>query len=136
MRKWVAIIAAIIHVPPGGLALLHMAGRSSREPRVRFVVLVGQSMLPTLKQGDGLVFARLRWREGDVVLADVGEADPVVKRVDQVKLDQVRLIGDNRAKSAAYIVPREKVMGRLLFRFGHYTGLAKAAPRMAPVVQK
>ena len=136
VRKWIGIIAAIIVVPTGVVALMHMTGRESREPRVRFIVLVGQSMLPAFKQGDGLVFARLRWHEGDVVLADVGEADPVVKRVDQVKLDYVHLIGDNREKSAVYTVPREKVMGRLFFRFGHYKALAKTAPKMAPIVQR
>ena len=136
MRKWIGIIAAIILVPPGILAVLHMTGRDSNEPKVRFAVVVGQSMLPTFKQGDGLVFARLRWHEGDVVLADVGERDPVVKRVDQVKLDYVHLMGDNRAKSAVYTVPRERIMGRLLFRFGHYPALAKAAPKVAPEVQR
>ena len=136
MRKWIGIIAAIILVPPGILAVLHMTGRESREPRVRFAVVVGQSMLPTFKQGDGLVFARLRWHEGDVVLADVGEPDPVVKRVDQVQLDYVHLLGDNRSRSAAYTVPREKVMGRLLFRFGHFKALAKTAPKVAPEVQR
>jgi signal peptidase I len=135
MRKWLSIMALVILIPPGTLALLHLAGTRSPRPWVRLAVVIGESMEPTFVQGDGIVFARLPWKTGDVVLANVGELLPVVKRVEAVEGDSVHIVGDNKPRSATYWLRRSKIMGRMAFRFGHFPALAGTAPKAKPVQQ-
>lgn len=117
-------LVAVPVIVAGSLAALHIAGRDSAHPRVRFVTVEGESMLPTYRPGEMLLFTRGPWREGSVVLADVGEDKPIVKRVAGLRQGQVLVTGDNRDVTATYLISPERIIATLLLR----TGLCFAPP--------
>jgi len=71
----------------------------------------GESMSPTLEHGDALVVARLPAGPGDVVVAQLPDGTPVVKRIHTLRGGDVHLMGDNPA-SAAYVVGTRAVLGK------------------------
>lgn len=88
----------------GVLALVHLASLNSPNLLLCLAQIEGRSMEPTLLPGDQIVFARLPWHSGSIVLAEVGDSRPVIKRVIEVRPDRVTLCGDNRRHSEAYLV--------------------------------
>ena len=109
-----AIKASIIAM--GIVAGLNFAMLGSHRPLVRLARVDGYSMDPTLINGEDLLFARKSWHVGSIVLADVGEPDPVVKRVVAVYGDRVGLNGDNRLVSESYTVRPEDILGVMMIR--------------------
>ena len=79
---------------------------------IDIVRVVGDSMLPTLKDGDWLLFIRWRLRVGSIVLADVLEEEPVIKRITEIYENKIiRICGDNRSISAEYLAFSEDIWG-------------------------
>ncbi len=77
--------------------------------------VVGGSMLPTLNQGDIVVYWRRKPRMGELVVAQVDGRD-VVKRVVLVHPDSsVDLAGDNTASNHYQFVPQAAMLGVLLW---------------------
>lgn len=106
-------------------AVLLVSGQTDN-PLLCLVQLEGRSMEPALQPGRELLFARLPWTTGDIILADVGESSPIVKRVAADKGENVLLQGDNRLLSIDYVVPRRSVQAVLLCR----TPLTSPLPRV------
>lgn len=83
--------------------------------------IVGNSMHPTLKQGD-IVFVRkihhMHVQSNDVVIAIINGKE-VIKRVGLIKNGKIFLIGDNKAASTDSrtfgLVPCTKVLGKVTF---------------------
>ena len=98
------------------VALLHFACWNSEHPAVRFVQLRGNSMRPTLLPGDTLLFVQQRWKRGSIVLADVGEAAPVVNRISDSADGLVSLCGDNKRTSQDYWVAPGQIQCVMLCR--------------------
>jgi len=119
-------LAARASIIGGGMfaAVLLISGQMSC-PLLCLVQIEGHSMEPTLHSGCEALFARLPWTSGDIILADVGESSPVVKRVAGHQGDYVLLQGDNRVLSADYLVSRQSVEAVLLCR----TPLTTLLPR-------
>lgn len=59
----------------------------------RIVGVVGKSMLPTLHDGDRLVITRLFYqpKRGDIVIINMHDDEPLVKRVIAVEGDRLRI---------------------------------------------
>ena len=123
--------AAVLVILLGVLAGLALAGRNSDKPWVRLAEVKGDSMLPTLRDGQRLIFARLPWHEGSVVLAQVGEDKLVIKRVVGMHEGLLVLVGDNRAVSARYVVQPSALEGVMLCRFP-FEGQRKSPPSSPP----
>lgn len=92
--------------------------------RVRRVVVEGDSMLPSLAEGDRLVVVRSRSaRVGDIVaLRDPADsARLLVKRVVVVRASGLEVRGDNQAMSrdsrAFGVVAPSQVIGRAVYRY-------------------
>lgn len=68
---------------------------------IRRVVVAGDSMLPTYREGEWLLVARLPVRVGDAVLARRPDRRNlwIVKRVASRSADEAFLVGDNPASS-------------------------------------
>ncbi len=83
-------------------------------------IVDGDSMLPTLCDGDWLFFLRRSFKTGDVVLADLGPDDYVVKRVILIKRvpnrTAVVLTGDNTEVTGTYLAYAEDILGVALCR--------------------
>ena len=113
------LLAAIIAIP-GALAILHLVGLFMKRPLVCLARVQGNSMLPTLNDGDWVLFMRLPLRVGRIVYADPGDLSRVVKRVtdrrDYKKFYIFRLEGDNRAQSAVYTVYPREILGVMVCR--------------------
>ncbi len=90
-------------------AMLHLICWDSKRPVVRLVQVTGDSMEPTLRAGDRLLFIRWPWRVGSIVLADVDEDAPVVKRVGEFRQGWVYLCGDNKLASTTYWARPEQI---------------------------
>jgi nickel-type superoxide dismutase maturation protease len=90
---------------------------------VRFVVVDGDSMRPTLEPGDRVLVLRLAPRAGDVVaLRDPRDASRVlVKRVASIDGDGIDVRGDNDVASTDSrtfgAVDRDDVLGRVVYRY-------------------
>jgi signal peptidase I len=122
LRLVLVPLVAVPVIVAGSLATLHIAGRDSAQPLVRFVAVEGRSMLPTYQPGEALLFVRRPWQKDSVVLADVGEDKPIVKRVEGVRGVQVLITGDNREVTATYLISPERIIGTLFARTGvHFT---------------
>ena len=121
-RRWVRTVVVFLLGAPiivaGGLAWLHLAGLNSPHPLVRFVQVEGESMLPTFQPGEQLLFVRRPWKIGSVVLADVGEDKAIVKRVVGFRNGRVLITGDNKAVTASYEIPPDKIVATLLIPTG------------------
>lgn len=108
------------------LAGLHIACWGVEHPLVRFVQVQGDSMEPTLLSGDRLLFVRRPWKLGSIVLVDVGEAGPVVKRVLKLVNKRICLCGDNKKISEVYWVNPEQIQCVMLCRVSLPVSLAAA----------
>ena len=102
----------------GLVGVLHLVGMQSNRPLIFIAQVDGESMEPTLHDGQQLVCVRAPWDEGDIVVADVGESCLVVKRVVSRRGQEVRLVGDNRAHSESYQVRPEAIRSVMLCRLG------------------
>lgn len=110
------------HYPLPGAALT--AGLLAAFGTFRRVVVVGDSMWPTLESGDRLVVRRFgRVRVGDLVaFADPGDAKrQLVKRVRALSAGGVSVIGDNEDASTDSRhfgpVPLGTLSGRAIYRY-------------------
>ena len=73
-------------------------------------------MQPTLEPGERIICVRVGWQPGDIVVADVGEEDLVVKRVAEHRGGWVHLVGDNEQASHNYWVAAQQVKSVMLCR--------------------
>lgn len=109
-------LAKILVIVVGLLALLHVVCLLCRQPLVRLVQVTGHSMVPTSMPGDRVLFVRKPWRINSIVLADVGEDAPVIKRVAHVTDGDIFLAGDNREQSQTYVVSSDQILGVMLWQ--------------------
>ncbi len=73
-------------------------------------------MQPILQPGERIVCIRIGWQQGDIVLADVGEDDLIVKRVTEYRGQWVYLTGDNEQISCTYWVSPQQIKSVMLCR--------------------
>ena len=73
-------------------------------------------MQPTLEPGERIICVRLAWQPGDIVLADVGEQNLIVKRVAECERRRVHLTGDNEQISCDYWVSHQQIKSLMLCR--------------------
>jgi len=124
----------------GACATVLLVGWRMERPPVRLVQVEGMSMYPTLKPGNALLFARVQFMPGSIVLAAVGEDEPVIKRITSINNTLVRLNGDNRDWSMTYRVPADSIRGVMVCRvpvqspFGDHTWDAFLAATQEPPV--
>ena len=117
----------------GGLvAAVMLVSGLTKHPVLCLVQVDGRSMTPTLQPGQELIFARLPWCVGDIILADVAEPELVVKRVTAASPRMVELQGDNRRVSQDYVVPVRAVKAVLLCQTPLSSPLSRA-PRQSRV---
>lgn len=120
MRRIAIRVAAVFLAVVALLYILHLVCLYCGRPLVRLVQVDGNSMEPTFEPGDRLLFIRGRWKESSVVLADVHEDLPVIKRVCKAGLhpssSPYKLCGDNREISMTYWVNKEQILCVLLCR--------------------
>ena len=85
---------------------------------LRLIKVVGDSMLPTLSDGDILIIKKARSiRPGFVIVVDHPSLGRIVKRVAEVSPEGVRLTGDNPASTSAAemgLVPSQSVNGKVV----------------------
>lgn len=98
--------------------------------RLRRVLVHGPSMVPTLRHGDQLlVWWAPRARVGDVVVADLPDRGPAVKRVVRADGERVWLEGDNPFGSTDSRtlgeLPRSVLRGRVLLRIWPRPGVVR-----------
>lgn len=98
----------------GLLAMCCLLSARAGNPIICVVQVEGSSMSPNLQDGERVVFAHLPWHVGSVVLADVGEEEPVIKRVVTTKAHRLLLVGDNWRVSKQYIVRPKQVMAVMM----------------------
>jgi len=85
----------------------------------RLAIVEGDSMLPTYRNGDWLLFVRKKVHVGDVVLADFAPDGYIVKRVVMIrhlKNPIVSLTGDNTEVTGTYLLFLKDVLGVVLCR--------------------
>lgn len=125
----VSVLGAVVVLPllaAGAVAVAHLTEMDSPHPLVRLVVVEGDSMLPTFQAGEQLLFVRRPWREQSIVIADIGEPSPVVKRVVGRRGELIVITGDNTQVTASYAVPPDKIIATFCCR----TGLRIAPPQL------
>jgi nickel-type superoxide dismutase maturation protease len=94
---------------------------------VRFVVVDGASMRPSLDPGDRVLVLALRARVGDVVAVrdPRDERRTLIKRVRSIDGDDIEIVGDNSDASTDSRtfgpVPRSHVLGRVVYRYAPAT---------------
>lgn len=115
----------------GLLAIVNLATINEAHPPLRIMQVSGQSMEPTLHDGEQLVFGRFPWHLGGVVLAEVEEG-PVVKRVVGLRKGNLLLSGDNKEISATYEVPPESLIGILFCRSPFHSPFAQGRAEEEP----
>ncbi len=99
------------------VAMLHLGGLTAQHPLIQFVQVTGNSMEPTLQAGDRTLFVRRGWKPGSIVLADVGEDEPVIKRIGAItSTGDVYLCGDNAEASQTYWIPSGQIQSVMLCR--------------------
>ena len=109
-------IAKILLIIAGILATVHLVYLHSERPLLRLARVSGNSMEPTLKQGDRVLFARRTWRVGSIVLANVGEDAPVIKRVQHTTDGSIFVNGDNKEVSQTYWLRSHQIVGVMVWR--------------------
>lgn len=68
------------------------------------VYVDGTSMLPTLRDGQTVLINKTHdVHVGDIIVADSPEYGGIIKRVDQVKGDNIHLVSDNKNVSYEYL---------------------------------
>ncbi len=128
-RLVVSVLGAAVVLPlltAGAVAVIHLTQLDAPHPLLRLVIVEGNSMLPTFQPGEQLLFARRPWQEQSVVIADIGEPSPVVKRVVGRRGDRIIITGDNQQTTATYAVPPDRIIATFCCR----TGLRFAPPEM------
>lgn len=115
----------LIVIGTGAFAAVLLVSGQSDYPLLCLVQVEGRSMEPTLHAGSEVLFGRLPWDTGDIILAEVGEGDLVIKRVAAKSDGQVLLKGDNRNVSVDYLAPERSVQAVLVCR----TPLTSPLPR-------
>ena len=132
-RWWRGTVRAveIAVMATGLLAVVHLGSRYSEAPLVCVVQVLGSSMAPTLESGDQVLFARLPWHAGNIVLAEVGEDERVIKRVTATRSTGVRLTGDNVGISEVYDVSSDCVQAVLVCRVPFRSPFAHDDDRLA-----
>jgi signal peptidase I len=122
LGKRIRVAATTIIAVPllglGTIAVLHLAGLNQPHPLARLVIVIGDSMEPTFHPGDQLLCLRRPWDVGSVVIADVGEKTPVVKRVVSRQGASVFITGDNAAVTASYTISPDKIIAVYCCRTG------------------
>lgn len=114
-----AMLAAKVIVLLLGLAAIaHFASTKCNRPLLFVSEVRGKSMEPTLQAGERIICLRAPWQPGDVVLADVGEDNLVVKRVAEHRGGWVCLVGDNQQTSHTYWVHPQQIKSVMLCRLG------------------
>jgi len=76
-------------------------------------------MLPTLHNGDWLLFLRWPFDLADIVLADFGEDGYLVKRITRIvdgNPTVIKLTGDNTEISGTYLMLKEDILGVMVCR--------------------
>ena len=112
-----AMLAAKVMVLLLGLAAIaHFASVKCNHPLLFLSEVQGESMAPTLQPGDRVLCVRAPWQSGDIVLADVGEDNLVVKRVAEHRGGRVHLTGDNEQISCDYWVSHQQIKSLMLCR--------------------
>ena len=117
MRKLWPVVRSLLAggvITSGVVALFLLYSAHTSKPMMCLVQIDGMSMYPTLRPGEQVLFARLPLAAGEIVLADVAEQLPVVKRIDRVQTRVILLDGDNRALSATYTTTAANVIGVML----------------------
>ncbi|MFO7945384.1 MAG: S24/S26 family peptidase [Armatimonadota bacterium] len=113
LRGGAACLKIIILVM-GLLALITLSAQTMQRPVMCVIQVEGRSMVPTLRDRQQAVFARIPWRVGSVVLADVAEDEPIIKRVAAKTSDGVLLMGDNQWVSKNYLVSPDDILAVLV----------------------
>lgn len=132
IRRALRSLLALSQIPVillGVLAGLHFMSLRSARPVFCLVQIDGQSMEPTFQPGEQAAFARLPWKRGSVVVADVGETDLVVKRVVVTANDKVLITGDNREVTETYRVDRDDIRAVLVCRIPFTSPMAGESAR-------
>ena len=124
-------MAHLMVISTGALAVLVLVGGHTGKSPLCLVQVEGMSMYPTLPPGQELLFVRMPFMPGDVVLADVGEDGLVIKRIEQVAAARVFLIGDNRARTATYDVTPRCIRGVMVCRMPFTSPLGKSPSEVA-----
>jgi len=131
-RRLLISLLGLVLVSPlllvGAVAVLHLVGLSSPHPLVRLAIVEGDSMEPTFHPGEQLLFLRRPWQKGSVVLADIKEPNPVVKRVVGEYNGKVLLTGDNQEVTATYLIEADAIIATYCCR----TGLRFKPPQLPP----
>lgn len=112
LAQFALSFAKLVIILAGVVATISLAMAGSPRPLVRVVRVDGDSMVPTLRSGEELLFARAPWRVGSIVLANVGDTEPVVKRVmATLPGSTILLQGDNWEISEIYSVQPSDLLG-------------------------
>ena len=99
------------------VAILHLGGLTAQHPLIQFVQVTGNSMEPTLQAGDRTLFVRRGWKTDSIVLADVGEDEPVIKRIGEItSTGDIYLCGDNTKASQTYWIRPGQIQSVMLCR--------------------
>ena len=109
-------IGAVLLIALGLVALADLVCLLCNRPLIRLARVTGDSMTPTLLDGERVLFVRRGWQVGDIVLANVDGDAPVVKRILRVEAGELYLRGDNVAISETFWVKPEQLSGVMLFR--------------------
>jgi len=112
----VMFVAKTVVLLFGLMAIVHFVSVKSGYPLLSLSEVQGKSMQPTLEPGERIVCVRIGWQQGDIVLADVGEDDLIVKRVAEYRGQWVYLTGDNEQVSCAYWVSPKQIKSVMLCR--------------------
>ncbi len=110
------LVAKVIVLLLGIAAIGHFASVKCNHPLLFLSEVQGKSMQPTLEPGERIVCVRVGWQQGDIVLADVGEDNLVVKRVAEYRGQWVHLTGDNEQISRNYWVFPQQIKSVMVCR--------------------
>ncbi len=113
MGRFIRVLAIVLIIL-GLLIALHLVCLLCKHPLLRLVQVAGDSMEPTLSEGDRVLFVRRAWQLGDIVVADVQEDVPVVKRILDIANGELYLQGDNTEVSATYWITPDRIQGVML----------------------
>ena len=109
-------IGKILVIVAGILAIVHLVCLRAERPLLCLARVSGDSMAPTLKLGDRVLFARRAWRVGSIILARVGEQAPVIKRVQYTTDGYIFISGNNKQVSQVYWIRSPQIVGVMVWR--------------------
>ncbi len=116
--RLIMLAAKVIVLLLGLIAITHFVSVKCNYPLLFLSEVQGESMQPTLAPGEWIVCVRIGWQPGDIVLADVGEDNLVVKRVAECHGQRVHLTGDNQQISYNYRVSPQQIKSVMVCRLG------------------